>query len=116
MIQVVQQIIVRPEVQGQFELVYGPGGAWSRLFGQSPGFRGTTMLHDMNHPRRYLIFDLWDSEAQHQQALNDCAEQYARLKTDLDDWAESRQELGVFRMRAEATVRPRGKPGGRGRR
>lgn len=116
MIEIVWEMIVRQEAQGQFELVYGPGGAWSTLFGNSPGFRGTTMLNDTRNPRRYLIFDLWDTETQREQVLSECAEEYARLNADLEDWTESRIEVGVFRMRAESTVRARGKPSPRSRR
>lgn len=115
MIEIVREIIVRQEAQGQFELVYGPGGAWSKLFGKSPGFRGTTVLKDTNNPRRYLIIDLWDTEVQQEQALSECADEYSKLNADLEDWIESRIEVGVFRVRAEATVRPRGKTSRRNR-
>jgi heme-degrading monooxygenase HmoA len=109
MIEIVWEFIVKQEAQGQFELVYGPGGAWSKLFGKSPGFRGTTMLHDIDNPRRYLIIDLWDAADQQAQALSEWPEEYARLNADLEDWTESRIKVGAFRVRAEATVRPRGK-------
>lgn len=107
MIQIVWEVIVKQDVQGQFELVYGPGGAWSKLFGKSPGFRGTTLIQDTHDPRRYLIFDIWDTETQQEQALSDRADDYAKLQADLEDWAELRRQIGVFRMRAEATVRAR---------
>ncbi|MBN2303061.1 MAG: antibiotic biosynthesis monooxygenase [Anaerolineae bacterium] len=116
MIEIVWEILVKQEAQGQFELMYGPGGAWSKLFSESPGFRGTTMLHDTHNPQRYLIFDLWDTEDQREQALREHVDTYAKLQADLERWTESRVEVGVFRMRAEATVRPRGKPGQRTRR
>lgn len=109
MIEMVWEMIVRPEAQGQFELVFGPGGAWGRLFGTSPGFRGTTLLHDTHDPRRYLVIDLWDTEVQQAQALRDNADGYSKLTADLEGWTESRTDVGVFRVRAEATVRPRGK-------
>lgn len=115
MIEIVREMIVKPEAQGQLELVYGPGGAWSKLFGQSSGFRGATLLQDLHNPQRYLVFDLWDSEDQQAQALRDRADEYAKLNADLDQWTASRVELGVFRMRAEATVRPRGKASRRNR-
>lgn len=109
MIEIVQEVIVKQETRGQFELVYGVGGAWSKLFDKSPGFRGTTVLNDINNPKRYLIVNLWDTEVQQEQALSECADDYAKLKTNLEDWTESQVEVGVFRVRAEATVRPRGK-------
>lgn len=116
MIQIVREFIVKADTQAQFELVFGPGGAWSKLFGKTEGFRGTTMLNDTHHPTRYLIFDLWDTEEQHQQALNEGVDDYAKLNADLANWTESRTELGVFRMRAEATVRSVGTTSRRNRR
>ncbi|WP_119065792.1 hypothetical protein [Aggregatilinea lenta] len=115
MIEVVWEILVKQKGQGKLELVYGPGGAWSKLIGKSPGFRGTTVLHDTHNGQRYLIIDLWDTELQQEQALSEHAEGYARLNTDLENWTESRLELGVFRVRAEATVRPHGNPSRRSR-
>jgi heme-degrading monooxygenase HmoA len=116
MIEVVWEMIVKPEAQGRLELVYGPGGVWSKLVGSAPGFRGTTVLNDTDNPTRYLIVNLWDSAEQQAQALESCAEDYAALTADLDGWTASRTPLGVFRVRAEATVRPRGKSGRRSRR
>jgi heme-degrading monooxygenase HmoA len=115
MIEIVREMIVKQEAQAQFELVYGPGGAWGKLFGKIPGFRGTTMLNDTRNPRRYLIIDLWETEVQLGQALNEYKDEYDRLNADLEAWTESRIELGVFRIRAEATVRPRAKPSHRNR-
>lgn len=109
MIEIVWEIVVKQDSQGKFELVYGPGGAWSKLFGSAQGFRGTTMLNDANNPRHYLILAVWDAEAHYEQALRDHVDEYAKLNADLEDWTESRTLLGVFRMRAEAGVRPRPK-------
>ena len=106
----VWEMVVKQEIQGQFELLYGPGGAWSKLFGKAPGFRGTTVLKDAHNPSRYLIIDVWDSEGQQAQAVSECADEYAKLNAHLENWTEARIELGVFKVRTEAAVRPRGKP------
>ncbi|GAB4574873.1 MAG: hypothetical protein Kow0077_23570 [Anaerolineae bacterium] len=115
MIEIVWEAIVRPEGRGQFELVFGPGGAWSNLFGKCPGFRGTTVLNDTDNPGRYLIIELWETEEQQSQAWDTYPAEYAKLESDLAHWTESRNPVGVFRVRAEATVRPRGKPARRKR-
>lgn len=91
--------------------MYGPGGTWSKLFARCQGFRGTTVLRDTNNPRRYLTIDLWETEAQREQALAERKAEYSDLETTLDKWTESRIEMGTFRMLAEATVRPRDKAG-----
>ncbi len=109
MVEIVREFVVKEEARGQFELVYGPGGAWSKLFAGCPGFRGTTVLRDAKNPRRYLTIDVWGTEAQWEQALAEHGAEYADLDAVLADWTESRAEMGIFRVLAEATVRSRGR-------
>jgi heme-degrading monooxygenase HmoA len=106
MLEIVSEFIVREEARGRFELAFGPGGAWSRLFDRAPGFRGITLLRDVRDRRRYLMIEVWDSEAQRAQALAARATEYAGLSADLADWIESGAGLGVFTLLAEAAVRP----------
>ncbi len=107
MVEIIREFVVKEEARGPFELAFGPGGAWSRLFARSPGFQGITLLRDIRNPRRYLMVESWATEAQREQALAGCGEEHAQLDATLTGWAESRTELGVFRMLAEAGVRPR---------
>ena len=107
MIEIVWEFIVKEEAQGQFELAYGPGGAWSKLFARCPGFRGTTLLRDTKNPQRYLSIDLWDTEAEREQMLAERKAEYSDLEAAFDEWTESRTEVGIFTVLAEATVRPR---------
>jgi heme-degrading monooxygenase HmoA len=109
MIEIVWEFVVKEETQGQFELAYGPGGAWSKLFAQSPGFRGISLMRDTQSPRRYLTVDVWDTVELREQALAEHAAEYAELDAAFADWTESETELGIFRVQAEATVRPRGR-------
>jgi heme-degrading monooxygenase HmoA len=111
MVEIVWEFVVKEEARGQFELAYGPGGAWSKLFARCPGFRGTTVLRDTKNPRRYLTIDLWETAAQREQALAEHKADYADLEAAFGEWTESRTEVGIFSVRAEATVRPRGKAG-----
>jgi len=110
MIEIVWEFVVKEEARGQFELAYGPGGAWSKLFARCPGFRGTTLLRDTKNPRRYLTIDFWDTLAQREQMLAKRKAEYSNLDAAFVDWTESRTEVGIFRVLAEATVHPRGRP------
>ncbi len=112
MIEIVWEFVVKEEARGQFELAYGPGGAWSKLFARCQGFRGITLLRDTKNPRRYLAIDLWDTLAQREQTLAERSAEHADLDAAFADWTESQTEVGIFRVLAEATVRP----GGRARR
>ena len=109
MIEIIWEYVVKEEFRGQFELAYGPGGAWSKLFANSPGFRGTTLLRDTAVPHHYLTIDLWDTLDQREAFLAEHKTEYAKLDADFAQWTESETEIGTFRVMAEATVRPRGK-------
>ena len=111
MIEIVWEFVVKEEARGQFELAYGPGGAWSKLFARYPGFRGTTLLRDTQNPRRYLAIDFWETVAQREQVLAEREAEYANLDAAFADWTESETEVGVFTVLAEATVHPRGRAG-----
>ena len=111
MVEIVWEFVVKEESRGQFELAYGPGGAWSKLFARCPGFRGTTLLRDTKNPRRYLTIDFWDTGAQREQVLAERKAEYSSLAADFGAWTESRAEVGIFTVLAEATVHPRGRAG-----
>ena len=106
MIEIVWEFIVKEEFRGQFELTYGPGGPWSRLFANCLGFRGTTLLRDVGKQFRYLTVDIWDTIDQWETALAENMVDYADMEATFADWTESRKNVGIFRVQAESTVRP----------
>jgi hypothetical protein len=67
------------------------------------------VLRDTKDPRRYLTIDLWDTLAQREQMLAERKAEYSNLEAAFADWTESRTEVGIFRVLAEATVHPRGR-------
>jgi hypothetical protein len=107
MIEIVMEYVVKKESQGFFELAFGPGGAWSNLYSWCPGYRGTTVLRDLNNPLRYLVFDLWGTETQYTQAMTDNEVPYAELVEQFKEWTDSVIAQGSFRIQSEATIRPR---------
>ncbi|MFC2108768.1 antibiotic biosynthesis monooxygenase family protein [Candidatus Bipolaricaulota bacterium] len=111
MVEIVWTFVVKEEARGQFELAYGPGGAWSKLFARCPGFRGTTVLRDTKNPRLYLTIDVWETKAQWEQALAENKAEYSDLEAAFGEWIESKTEVGIFSVLGKATVRPRGKAG-----
>lgn len=107
MIEFVYEYVVKEEARGFFELAFGPGGAWSRLFDKSEGYRGTALLRDVNERRRFLVSDAWDTVEQREGALAERQATYDRLEAEFATWCETTRALGSFRLVAEATVRPR---------
>jgi hypothetical protein len=108
MIEIICEYLVKASCRGQFELAYGPGGAWSTLFSACEGYRGTTVLRDDRDPRRYLAIDIWDTLEQRDRAMAERASEYADLAADFAEWTAVIKDLGVYRVLSQATVRPRG--------
>jgi hypothetical protein len=106
MIEFLSEYVVNEEARGQFELAFGPGGAWSKVLARCQGFRGTTLLRDVDDPRRYVTVELWDAIALRDNALVENKTAFDELMTAFSTWTDSRTELGTFRVQAEATVRP----------
>lgn len=107
MIEILSEFIVKDGADGLFELAFGPGGAWGQTFARQPGFRGLTILRDAANPRRYLAVEVWDTVALRQQAMAERGAEYADLEAQLGEWVDARTEFGVFKLLAEAAVRPR---------
>jgi heme-degrading monooxygenase HmoA len=107
MIEVIWEYVVDEGAKDQFELAYGPGGAWGKLFSEQPGYRGTTLLRESQDRRKYLTVDFWDSEAIREKMLVEREEEYENLLATFEDWTESKREVGVFRVLAEGTIRPK---------
>lgn len=52
---------VKPGGEERFEDAYGPGGAWTLLFGRASDYRETRLLCDPSRERTYLTADFWES-------------------------------------------------------
>jgi quinol monooxygenase YgiN len=87
---------VKPEAVSAFESIYGPDGAWAKLFRQSPDYRGTELIRDLERPGRYLTLDHWNSrEALHRFKQEHNAE-YAALDKQCESLTEREGFLGNF--------------------
>jgi len=50
-----------------FEGLYGPEGAWARLFRKDPRYRGTRLVRDTARPELYLTLDFWETREAHEE-------------------------------------------------
>lgn len=107
MVQVVWEFVVREGAEQRFMLTFGPGGLWSRAFSEARGYRGTILLCDISDSRRFLAFDLWDSALSREECEGKHPDAAGQLDVALSELVERKTELGVFHMRADATVRVR---------
>ena len=87
---------VRAERAGEFELAYGPSGAWARLFAKGDGFLGTELLHDHEARCRYVTIDRWASRAAFEAFGERYREQYAELDARCEALTERETLIGRF--------------------
>jgi hypothetical protein len=105
MIQVIWEFVVKARAVDRFEHAYGPRGPWVRLFRAYPGYRGTTLLRDIENPRRHLTIDLWATPAARERMLAHAKARYSTLDKAFADLTESEQEIGIFSTPRAGKVR-----------
>ena len=96
MLHIVWEFVVKKGAVEEFERIYGPDGAWARIFAGYPGFVGTTLLRDEETPRRYLTIDVWETDGHRRRMLTQEKARYADLDEALADLTESEDEIGNF--------------------
>ncbi len=89
---------VRPEHEPAFVRTYGADGAWARLFRESPGYLGTSLLRDDRVPGRFATLDRWRSRADFDRFKAEHAEAYAALDRACEAWTTQEQALGGFEL------------------
>ncbi|MBZ5655926.1 MAG: hypothetical protein LAO56_11710 [Acidobacteriia bacterium] len=87
---------INPKSRAQFEEIYGPDGAWARLFRQSPDYRGTKLIRDLTHPGRYLTLDSWLSREAFHTFKQVHAAEYAMLDKQCESLTEHEEMVGEF--------------------
>jgi heme-degrading monooxygenase HmoA len=87
---------IKPESRAQFEEIYGPDGAWARLFRQSTDYRGTKFLRDLSRPGRYLTLDHWSSREAFHAFKQEHATEYATLDKHCESLTERETMVGEF--------------------
>jgi heme-degrading monooxygenase HmoA len=87
---------VEPERAAEFEGLYGPAGAWARLFARSPGYRGTDLLRDRADPFVYVTVDRWESEAAFASFRESHGPAYRELDASCEALTRAEAHIGSF--------------------
>jgi len=87
---------VKVELCSQFEKIYGPQGDWVQLFRRHPGYKGSVLLCDADHPGRYLTLDHWDSRESLHQFKRDHQAEYEALDKRCEHLTEREISVGSF--------------------
>ncbi|NND45986.1 MAG: hypothetical protein HKN58_11750 [Xanthomonadales bacterium] len=95
---------VNPRHREAFERHYAPGGSWSGLFSQSPGYLGTILIKDRAEPLSYITIDRWQDEAHYRAFRAQFEREYAELDAQCEHLTESESLLGEFTELAEQSA------------
>lgn len=87
---------IKPESRAAFEEIYGPEGAWARLFRQSPDYRGTKLIRNLTRPGRYLTLDYWSSREAFHTFKQAHAAEYTTLDQQCENLTEHEAMVGEF--------------------
>lgn len=102
---------VKPEAVSAFEETYGPDGAWAQLFRQSPDYRGTELIRDLERPGRYLTLDHWTSREAFRRFKQDYHADYTVLDKRCENLTEDEALVGEFESAAgDLPIHNRGIP------
>jgi heme-degrading monooxygenase HmoA len=93
---VVWQFEIAEEKISAFEAAYGPGGAWAQLFGISPNYLGTELLHDAYIPGSYLTIDRWASEDDFRAFRKAHDPEYEALDRSSDSLTSRETRVGAY--------------------
>jgi heme-degrading monooxygenase HmoA len=80
----------------EFRRLYGPEGAWVRLFRQAPGYLDTHLYRDRDDRDRYVTIDRWESEEAFRRFRAKFAEEFKRLDSEGEDLTLEETPLGEF--------------------
>jgi heme-degrading monooxygenase HmoA len=80
----------------EFEQVYGPEGEWAEFFKGARGYVGTELLRDVEHPRRYLVVDRWDSREAYNAFVEEHRDDYMRRVDETAFHYEQELRFGTF--------------------
>lgn len=86
----------KPARLEQFLIHYAAEGEWSKLFAQSPEYRGTQLLRHLSDPRTFLIIDQWSSAAAYARFKRQFAAEYDALDRRCEAFTEQETEIGRF--------------------
>jgi quinol monooxygenase YgiN len=93
---VIWEFRVRSGKRREFEVAYGPDGAWVNLFRRDREYIRTELIHDRRNPRRYLTIDVWSSREAYLRFKKRNQDDYDELDRNCASLTESEVKIGEF--------------------
>jgi heme-degrading monooxygenase HmoA len=85
---------VKAERLPDFEEIYSPSGAWTKLFQKSAGYLGTELMMDETDPQKYLTIDRWLSKEEYDSFLIHWKQEYEALDKQCEGLTKHEVLLG----------------------
>ena len=89
---------VKSGSEKQFEDVYGPAGAWARLFRTDSHCRETRLLRDPFRSNVYLTLDFWTSRDSYEKFMGAHKAEYQAIDALGERFTASDRRLGAYEM------------------
>ena len=99
------EFVARPEVQAEFENLYGPDGEWVQLFRRSKAFLRTELFRDLKRKNHYVTVDSFVSQAGYEDFLREFRQEYEALDRRCDGVRQSEKEIGTFAALGDSVIR-----------
>ncbi|MDB5697435.1 MAG: hypothetical protein JWN69_239 [Alphaproteobacteria bacterium] len=96
MIAIIWRYRVAQAKQSEFEMTYGHGGDWAKLFRQADGYVRTELLRGKEGD--YLTIDYWRSIEAWDDFSTRFGEAYNRLDAHCDALTEAEERIGLFEI------------------
>ncbi len=93
---VVWEFRVRSGKRREFEKIYGPDGAWVKLFRRDREYIRTDLIRDRETPRRYLTIDVWSSRQAYLRFKKRNRDDYDRVDRSCVSLTEGEVKIGEF--------------------
>ena len=90
------QYRVRPGAVDPFLEHYAPGGVWAKLFADSAGYQGTTLLRDASDAYQFVTIDTWTTEAHHAAFLAVRDSEFKALDAVCEEFTEWERRIGAY--------------------
>jgi heme-degrading monooxygenase HmoA len=89
------EYVVRPDHRREFEMVYGPNGAWATLFSRADGYLGTDLYRHHTDADRYLTVDRWTTRAAFERFSERWRDEYEALDLRCAGYTEREERLSA---------------------
>ena len=97
---------VKPGCESVFESVYGPRGAWARLFERDPAYLGTHLFRDTNRYLTYLTLDRWSSRKAFEGFRRTHTVEYSSLDAEGEALTLEERHIGSFEATSKSSPEP----------